>query len=125
MHIQAKRNPVKSLEIKATKDMKLETTSEIFTSHPANKQRLVNIVADSINQSPHSNLSVRKCDGDADTMIVMTGVERALFGECVIRADDSDILFLSLAQPSTENLFVKRSGLIYDIVRPRRTCPQR
>ena len=123
MHIQAKRNPVKSLEIKATKEMKLETTPEIFTSHPANKQRLVDIVADCINQSPQSNLSARKCDGDADTMIVMAGVERASVGKCIILADDSDILFLSLAQPSTENLFVKRSGLIYDIEKTKKNMP--
>ena len=108
---------------RATKDMKLETTPEIFISHPANKHRLVDIVADAINQSPQSNLSARKCDGDADTMIVMAGVERASLVECVIRADDSDILFLSLAQSSTEKLFVKRSGLIYDIDKTKKNMP--
>ena len=123
MHIQSKRNPVKSLEIKATKEMTLQTTPEIFTSHPANKQRLVDIVAEAINQSPLSNLEARKADGDADTKIVMTGVELASAGACVIRADDSDILFLCIAQPNTENLFVKRSGLIYDINKTKKNMP--
>ena len=124
MHVQAKRNPVKSIEIQATKNMRLETTPDIFTSHPANKQRLVDIVADTINQSPHPNLAARKSDGDADTMIVMAGIELASSGECVvIRADDSDILFLCLAQQSTENLFVRRSGLIYDIHETKKNLP--
>ena len=41
------RNPVKRSKIQATKEMTLQTTSEIFCSYPTNKQRPVDIVADS------------------------------------------------------------------------------
>ena len=44
------RDPIKRPKIRATKEMILQTTSEIFYSHPINKQRLVDIVADPINR---------------------------------------------------------------------------
>ena len=87
-------------------------------------QSLVDIVADTVNQSSHTNLSARKSDGDADTMIVTTAVELASSGENVlILADDSDILFLCLAQSNTENLFLKQIGQIYDIDKTKKSMP--
>lgn len=72
------------------------TLPDIFCSHPKNKQSLVDIVADTVNQSSHTNLSARKPDGDADTMIVTTAVELASSGEnVVILADDSRIVTFS------------------------------
>ena len=50
--------------------MRLQTSSEIFCSHPTNKQWLVDIVADPINDSPLPNLSTRS-DSDKDWLIVM------------------------------------------------------
>ena len=50
------RNPTKRPKIQATKGTTLQTTSEIFCSHPTNKQRLVDIVADPINRYPSESL---------------------------------------------------------------------
>ena len=50
IRINDPRNPIKRPKIQATKEMTLQTTSEIFCSHPTNKQRLVHTVADPINR---------------------------------------------------------------------------
>lgn len=120
MHVQKKRNPVKSIEIQATKEMELKTTPDIFLSHPTNKQRLVDIVSVAIDAS--LNLSTRKSTGDADVLIVTTAVSLAE-SPVLIHADDSDILFLCLSQNITKNLFLKRSGVVYDIEATKNALP--
>ena len=60
------KNAVKRPKIQITKEMRLQTTAEIFCSHPTNKQRLMDIVADPINGSPLTNWSTRRNDSDGD-----------------------------------------------------------
>ena len=49
------------------------TLPDIFCSHPKNNQSLVqvDIVADTVNQSSHTNLSARKSDGDLQTTLLL------------------------------------------------------
>ena len=89
------RDPIKRPKIRATKEMILQTTSEIFYSHPTNKQRLVDIVADPINDSSLPNLSTRRSDSDGYQLIVMTVVKLAASG-LSLNADDSNNVFLCL-----------------------------
>ena len=90
------RNHIKRPKIQATKEIILRTTSEIFCSHPTNKQRLVDIVADPINDSSLPNLSTRRSDSDGYRLIVMTVVKLAASG-LSLNADDSNYVFLCLA----------------------------
>ena len=76
--------------------MILQTTSEIVCSYPTNKQRLVVIVADPINDSCLPNLSTRRSDSDADWLIVMTVVKLAASG-LSLKAHGSKNVLLCLA----------------------------
>ena len=98
IHIQRKRNPVKCLNIQKTKEKRLKTFSKILCSHPTSKQRLVDTVADAINDSPPPNLSTRKSDADEGRFIVMTAVKFEASGVVFLKAYDSDILFLCLVK---------------------------
>ena len=74
--------------------MTLQTTSEIFCSYPTNKQRLVDIVADPINDSTLSNLSTRS-DSDEDWLIVMTVVKLPASGLSLKAHDSKNVLLCS------------------------------
>ena len=76
--------------------MTLQTTSEMFCSYPTNKQKLVDIVADPINDSSLPNLSIRRSDLHGDWLIAMTVVILAASG-LSLKAHDSKNLLLCLA----------------------------
>ena len=83
---------------KHTKKEGEKTFPKMLCSHPTNKQMLVDIVADAINDSPLPNLSTRKSDADEGRFIAMTAVEFEASGVVFLKAYDSDILFLCLAK---------------------------
>ena len=76
--------------------MTLQTTSEIFCSYPTNKQRLVDIVADPINDSFLPNLSTRRSDSDGNWFIFMTVVKLVASG-LSLKGHDSKNVLLCLA----------------------------
>ena len=76
--------------------MTLPTTSEIFCSYPTNNQRLVDIVADPINDSSLPDLSTMRSDSDGDWLIVMTFVKLVASG-LSLKAHDSKYVSLCLA----------------------------
>ena len=93
--------------------MTLQTTSEIFCCDPTNKQRLVDIVADPINDSSLLNLSTRISDSDGDWLIVMTVVKLAVSG-LSLKAHDSKNLLLCLANLKQRTSFY--SALMLSII---------
>ena len=80
------------------KEKRLKTFPKILCSHPTNKQMLVDIVVDAINDSPLPNLSTRKNDADEGRFIAITSVKFEASGVVFLKAYDCDILFLCLAK---------------------------
>ena len=85
---------------KHTKNEGEETKNipKIICSHPTNKQLLVDIVADAINDYPLPNLSTRKSDADEGRFIAMTSIKFEASGVVILKACHCDILFLCLAK---------------------------
>ena len=80
------------------KEKRLKTFPKILCSHLTNKEMLVDIVADAINDFPLTYLSTRASDADEGRLVAMTTVKFEAFGIVFLKAYDCDILFLCLAK---------------------------
>ncbi|KAG1697371.1 hypothetical protein GQR58_005968 [Nymphon striatum] len=74
-----------------TKEMKLTMKKDIFLSNPQNKQRLLNMLSESLNEN---NCKTLHAESDADVLIVQTAVEAANLNTAVLVGDDTDLLIL-------------------------------
>lgn len=123
-HTHTKRTPVRSLEMIVREDIQLDIMPDVFLSNPKNKQGFIDLLVLSINQ--HPRLTARKCVADADRSIVCCAIDCLRYHSPVaIKADDSDILVLCLAQPpsTVQGLFLTRCGSTYDVWKVQKATP--
>ncbi|KAG1672542.1 hypothetical protein GQR58_015942 [Nymphon striatum] len=73
-----------------TKEMKLTMKIDIFLSNPQNKQRLLNMLSESLNEN---NCKTLHAESDVDVLIA-TAVEAANLNTTVLVGDDTDLLIL-------------------------------
>ncbi|KAG1682202.1 hypothetical protein GQR58_011204 [Nymphon striatum] len=71
--------------------MKLTMKKDIFLSNPQNKQRLLNMLSESLNEN---NCKTLHAESDADVLIAQTAVEAANLNTTVLVGDDTDLLIL-------------------------------
>ncbi|KAG1710392.1 hypothetical protein GQR58_002674 [Nymphon striatum] len=71
--------------------MKLTMKKDIFFSNPQNKQRLLNMLSESLNEN---NCKTLHAESDADVLIAQTAVEAANLNTTVLVGDDTDLLIL-------------------------------
>ena len=67
-----RRNPIQSMEIHCTADMKLDCRKDLFLSNSSNKQTFVDLLALKLNEVCHTTLNH---EDHADTLIVQAGFE--------------------------------------------------
>ena len=108
-HTQRKRNPTPSLDFVVQNDTVLDVSAIVFLSNPNNKQGFVDILSEKTNA--RSRLTAKKCSGDADRSMVTTALETVeLYKPVIIKADDTDVLVMCLAESQTSGLFLERGG---------------
>ncbi|KAL5005019.1 hypothetical protein ScPMuIL_018475 [Solemya velum] len=71
--------------------MSLKSKKEHFLANTENKQNCIHFLCKRLEAS---NIENSKANGDADTLIAQTGVERAKFGVTHVIGEDTDILVL-------------------------------
>ena len=71
--------------------MKVTLKKEVFISNPRNKQRFINMKSSCLQQN---NCQKYQAKGDADVLIVKTGVESAQEKNTVVVGEDTDLLVL-------------------------------
>ncbi|KAG1671837.1 hypothetical protein GQR58_016250 [Nymphon striatum] len=74
-----------------TKEIKLTMKKDIFLSNPQNKQRLLNMLSESLNEN---NCKTLHAESDADVLIAQTAVEAANLNTTVLVGEDTDLLIL-------------------------------
>ena len=116
-----KRNSkVLGREVVFVPSMKITTSKEEFLSSKVNKSRFVEQLAELLSRK---GISVLKASGDADLLIVKTGIKLSLMRTTIVIADDTDILVLLLhyCTASVFPLFMKsepkkgKGGKLWDI----------
>ena len=113
-HTQRKRNPTQSLDFVVQNDTVLDVSAIVFLSNPSNKQGFVDFLSEKINT--RSRLTAKKCSGDADRSMVTTALETVeLHKPVILKADDTDVLVMCLAESQTNGLFLERGGKVYTI----------
>ena len=113
-HTQRKRNPTQSLDFVVQNDTVLDVSAIVFLSNPSNKQGFVGLLSEKINT--RSRLTAKKCSGDADRSMITTALETVeLHKPVILKADDTDVLVMCLAEFQTSGLFLKRGGKVYTI----------
>ena len=113
-HTQRKRNPTQSLDFVVQNDTVLDVSAIVFLSNPSNKQGFVDLLSEKINA--RSRLTAKKCSGDVDRSMVTTARETVeLHKPVILKADDTDMLVMCLAESQTSGLFLERGGKVYTI----------
>ena len=108
-HTQRKRNPAPSLDFVVQNDTVLDVSAIVFLSNPSNKQGFVGRLSEKINA--RSRLTAKKCSGDEDRSMVTTALETVeLYKPVIIKADDTDVLVMCLAESQTSGLFLEKGG---------------
>lgn len=95
-------------EVYFDETMKLQTKKDEFLANSRNKQRLINLLANTLRSA---GCTVHHAKGDADLLIVTKAIEGAEIRDTVVVADDTDILVLLVhhAQNTTCNVWFKPS----------------
>ena len=107
-HTQRKRNPTPSLDFVVQNDTVLDVSAIVLLSNPSNKQGFVDL---SEKTNARSRLTAKKCSGDADRSMVTIALETVeLYKPVIIKADDTDVLVMCLAESQTSGLFLERGG---------------
>ena len=113
-HTQRKRNPTQSLDFVVQNDNILDVSAKVFLSNPNNKQGFIDLLSDKINAK--TRLTAKKCIGDADRSMVTTALEALeLHKPVIIKADDTDVLVMCLAESQTSGLFLESGGKVYNV----------
>ena len=113
-YIQRQRNPTKTLDFVVQDGTVLDLEATVFLTNPSNKQGFINLLSDKINAKPR--LTAKKCTGDADRPIVETALETLkLHKPVLLKADDTDVLVMCLAESQTTGLYLKRGGKLYNV----------
>lgn len=72
-------------------DMICKSQKDHFLANKANKQKMINLIGEKLKDR---GFKVVHCDGDADLMIVQTGVQAAKTQDTVVVGEDTDLLVL-------------------------------
>lgn len=90
--------------------MSLKSKKEHFLANTENKQNFIHFLCKRLEAS---NIETSKADGDADTLIAQTGVERAKLGVTHVIGEDTDILVLlcHYVQPGMHDLIFRSDKL--------------
>ena len=113
-HTQRKRNLTQSLDFVVQNDTILDVSANVFLSNPNNKQGFIDLLSDKINAK--TRLTAKKCIGDADRSMVTTSLEALeLHKPVILKADDTDVLVMCLAESQTSGLFLERGGKVYNV----------
>ena len=105
-YIQRQRNPTRTLDFVVQDGTVLVLEATVFLTNPRNKQGFINLLSDKFNVKPR--LTAEKCTVDADRPIVETALEiLKLHKPVLLKADDTDVLMMCLAEYQTTGLYMK------------------
>ena len=111
-HTQHKRNPTQSLDFVVQNDIILDVSAKVSLSNPNNKQGFIDLLSDKINAK--TRLTAKKCIGDANRSMVTTALEALeLHKPVILKADDTDVLVMCLAESQTS----ERGGKVYFFIK--------
>ena len=95
-------------------DTVLDVSAKVFLSNPNNKQDFIYLLSDKIDAK--TRLTPKKCIGDGDRSVVTIALETLeLHKPVILKADDTDVLVMCLAESQTSNLFLERGGKVYNV----------
>ena len=113
-HTQRKHNPTQSLDFVVQNDTVHDVSAIVFLSNPSNKQGFLDLLSEKINA--RSRLTAKKYSGDADRSMATTALEAVeLHKPVILKADDTDMLVMCLAESQTSGLFLERGRKVYTI----------